>query len=123
MNYLIIISSILITLLTLIAGHYTLMIGMKMLDRYKHRQHVKSQLHPEVSMDDLDNEEEMIVVQFDRDLTARVLSNEEEGLNEPINIMLLTRDDDDEDEDEDDESDEDEEEDEQVPAAKKAKRE
>ena len=70
--------------------------------RYKHRQHIKSTLHPEVTMDDLENEEEMIVVQFDRDLIARVLSNNEEGKNEPINVMLLSRDDDDEDEYDDD---------------------
>jgi Na+-translocating ferredoxin:NAD+ oxidoreductase RnfG subunit len=95
MNYLYIITSILFTLLSIITIAYIIGLTNSTINDYNKRQQIKNRLHPEVTLKDLDDEDALIYVSFDKQLTQMVLDNNEEGKNEPISIMLMEDDDDD----------------------------
>jgi hypothetical protein len=88
MNYLIIASSILSTLLSIIAIYFITTTAIETLQEYSNRQDIKSKLHPEVSMKDIDNSEEFLYIAFDPELTQMVMNNDDS--KQPIPMSMVS---------------------------------
>jgi hypothetical protein len=99
MNYLIVASSILCTLLSIISLYFITTTTLTYLDEYRERQKIKAKLHPEVTIEDIENDKDILTVVFDRVLTDRVMNNEESERQEPIQLMTMDYEEEDEDED------------------------
>jgi hypothetical protein len=89
MNYLIIASSILSTLLCIIAIYFITTTAIETLQEYNNRQDIKSKLHPEVSMKDIDNSEEFLYIAFDPELTQMVMNNDDSEQPIPMSIVSV----------------------------------
>ena len=100
MNYLIITSSILCTLLSIISLYFITTTAMHYIDEYITRQAIRSKLHPEVTLEDLENDEDILYVTFDTTLINMVMGNTDAEVQEPISTMLMERFSDDDDDDE-----------------------
>jgi hypothetical protein len=59
------------------------------IETYKERQYIKSKLHPEVTIEDIENDKDILTVVFDTTLTERVMNNEESERQEPIQLMTM----------------------------------
>ena len=89
MNYLITASSILCTLLSLIALYFITTTMLGYIEDYNDRQELKSKLHPEVTLKDIEDDESLLTVTFDSTLTQMVMNNDDSERQEPISIMLM----------------------------------
>ena len=89
MNYLITASSILCTLLSLIALYFITTTMLGYIEDHIDRQELKSKLHPEVTLKDLEDDESLLTVTFDSTLTQMVMNNDDSERQEPISIMLM----------------------------------
>ena len=98
MNYLIIASSILTTLLSIISLYFITTTALGMIEEYNDRQELKAKLHPEVTIDDL-TEADLLYVTFDTTLTNMIMNNTDAEIQEPISTMLMERYSDDEEDD------------------------
>ena len=66
------------------------------IEDHNDRQELKSKLHPEVTLKDLEDDESLLTVAFDSTLTRMVMNNDDSERQEPISIMLMDEYDEDE---------------------------
>ena len=69
---------------------------LRYVEHYNDRQELKSKLHPEVTLKDLEDDESLLTVTFDSTLTQMVMNNDDSERQEPISIMLMDEYDEDE---------------------------
>jgi hypothetical protein len=85
MIYLIAIASIYLTVLT-VQTILSLTVSLRQLNsELNATRRLKNRLHPEVTVEDLDDEESMIYVVFDKEITERIMNNENSS-----DTLLLT---------------------------------
>jgi hypothetical protein len=86
-------------LLSIISLYFITTTAITYFDEYKEREQIKSKLHPEVTIEDIENDENILTVVFDTTLTERVMNNEESERQEPIQLMTMEYEEDDEEDD------------------------
>jgi hypothetical protein len=85
MIYLIAIASIYLTVLT-VQTILSLTVSLRQINsELNATRRLKNRLHPEVTVEDLDDEESMIYVVFDKEITERIMNNENSS-----DTLLLT---------------------------------
>jgi hypothetical protein len=85
MIYLIIIASIYLTLLTIQTLYNASIAIRQQYKEYTANQRLKSKLHPEVTLADIENDEDIMYLVFDRYITERIMNNDNSS-----DTLLLT---------------------------------
>jgi hypothetical protein len=85
MIYLIAIASIYLTVLTIQSLYATVITIRQQYKEYSANQRLKSKLHPEVTLADIENDDDIMYLVFDRAVTERIMNNENSS-----DTLLLT---------------------------------